>query len=145
MRLPEDAALDEAHHEERGADHLRVVAIGDRLRHREALPMERRDDAEFAVDRVGRGEELAGRLAAQHEAALQRLEKIGRVRLPALELAHRKRPAKSRHFGFEIGGEPRPVEAQRCCDLLGAGKRGLAIDAVHRGSSKIQQGLAIIQ
>jgi hypothetical protein len=138
MRLPEHAAVDKAHDKERGADDFRIVAIGDRLRHREVLPVESGDDAEFAVHRMRRRQELARRLAAQHEAALRCLEKIGRIRLPALELAHRERPAKARDFGFEIGGEPCLIEAQRCGDLLGAGKRGLAIDAGH-GVRRLEQ------
>ena len=131
LRLPEHAALDMAHDVEGGADNLRVVAIEHRRRHGKFLRMQRTDDAEFAVDRVRGGQELAGRLAAQHVSARRRLQQIGRVRLPALELAHAERAGKALHARRKISLQPRRIEAQRRRDVLGAGERGLAVDGRH--------------
>ena len=111
VRFPKNAALGVAHDVERRADDVGVVAIENRLGDREALRIERGDGAVFAVDRVRGGEQLAGRLAAQHVAPRRRLQQIGRVRLAAAELLHPERPGKSRHPGGEIRLEPRRVEA----------------------------------
>ncbi len=131
MRLPEDAPVDIAHHEKWGAHHLRVLAIDDRLRHREVLAVERRDHAEFAVDRMGGVQKLARRLAPQHIAARRRLQKIGGIRLPPFELAHSEWPGKFRHTGCKPRFEPRGVEAQRRGNILGAGERVLVVQDRH--------------
>ena len=62
------------------------------------MRVQRADDAEFAVDRMRRRQQLAGRLAAQHVAPRRRLQQIGRVRLSALELLDRQRPGEARHM-----------------------------------------------
>src|SRR5207249_5153928 len=105
-----------------------IVAIDDRRRDRKALRMERADDAELAIDRMRGWEQLARRLAAQHVATRGRLEKIGRIGLPALELAHAQRRREIRQARGEKGFEPRGIERERAGDFFGAGKRGLAID-----------------
>src|SRR5262245_43859880 len=55
--------------------------------HGKAGRMQRLDDAELAVHGVRRGQELARRLAAQHEAAaVGGSDEVRRIRLAALEL-----------------------------------------------------------
>ena len=88
FRIPEHAAGDEAHHVERRAGDAFVGAIDHRLGDRKALRGEPLDHPEFAVHRMRRGQKLARRLSPQHIFARRRLQHIGRVRLPALELLH---------------------------------------------------------
>ena len=74
------------HDEKRCADHVFIGAIKDRLRHRKTLAIKRADDAEFAIDRMRRWQQLARRFPPQNVAALRRLDEIGRIGLAALEL-----------------------------------------------------------
>ena len=85
-RIPEHPTLDIVHHVEDGADHALVVAQTDRPGDRYAGIRKRGDHAVFPVDRMGRGQELARRLAPQHPAPLAGAQEIGRVGLAALEL-----------------------------------------------------------
>src|SRR5207237_2439873 len=105
--LPEYPALDEAHDVERGADDVFVLAQQNWLGDREALRVKAADRAELAVDRMRRRQQLAGWLAAQDVTACRRLEEVGRVRLAALELPHRERPAEALHLLGQIGFERR--------------------------------------
>ena len=66
-RVAENAAGEEIHHVEGGADHALVEAQGAHLRHREAAVAQRLHHPVFAVDLVGAGEQLSGRLLAQHQ------------------------------------------------------------------------------
>ena len=79
-----------------GADDALVLAQAVDARDREAGAPERAHHPRFAFDRVGAGEQLARRLAAQHEgAARRRVEAVGRVGLAALELADRERAGEA--------------------------------------------------
>src|SRR5262249_20823912 len=77
-------------------------------------------DAEFAIDRMRRRQQFPERLAAQHIGAGGRIEPVGRVRLPALELQHRQWPA----IALDMIGEPRCelrlVKSVPLFDRLGA-------------------------
>ena len=110
LRLPEHAAVDEAHHVERRAGDALVRAIDQRLGHRKFLRMQRADDAIFAVDRVRRRQQLARRLAAQDVTPRRRLQEISRVRLAALELLDCQRAGEARHMRVEISLKPRGIE-----------------------------------
>ena len=92
VRFPEHAAAHMAHEIERRAGDALVGAVEQRRGDRKALRMQRADHAELAVDRMRRRQQLAGRLAAQHVAPAGRLDQVGRVRLPALELPQAERP-----------------------------------------------------
>src|SRR5262249_44985240 len=81
----------------------------------------------FAIDGVGGREQLAGRFPPQHIAARRRLEQIGRVRLPTLELADRERTLEVVEARREISFEPRHLEGERRGDVLGAGEPTLTI------------------
>ena len=90
--VPKDAALDHVHDVEDGADHLFVRTQTVRLRYGKAGGIEGRDDAELAVDGVGRGQQLARRLAPHDVLPGGRDELVGRVRLAPLELTDLQRP-----------------------------------------------------
>ena len=89
------------------------------------------------------GHKLARRLAAQHEAALRRFHEIGRIGLAALELAYREGPAESRYLRREMGRQPRLVEAQGLCDVLGAGKADR--DRCGRASSLTVSSIGVME
>jgi len=55
--------------------------------------VQRADDAELALDRVRRGQQLARRLAAQRIVPSRRGDAVGRVRLSAAELLDLERAA----------------------------------------------------
>ena len=76
--VPQHAALDAVHDVEGGADDRLVLAQHVGPRHREAHAMQRLDHLVLAVDRVRRGQELAGRLAAQRIALAAGGDAIGR-------------------------------------------------------------------
>ncbi len=152
LRLPEHAAVDIGHDEERRADDGFVGAVEHRLGDREALRVQRADDAVLAVDRVRGRQQLAGRLSPQHIAAQRRFQHVGRIRLAALELAHQQRPGKARHMLAQIGFEPPDVEPQRLGHVLGAGKGALAVDElmmrnlnaeVYRAAKKSSNAFAV--
>ncbi len=64
-RVPEDAAFHMVHHVKHRADDAGVFAQGMGFRHRHLGLGQRADDAELAVHRMGRGQQVAQRLAAQ--------------------------------------------------------------------------------
>ena len=84
---------------------------------REAGAAERRDHPIFAVDGMGAGQQLAGRLAAQHVGAGGRDELVGRVGLAALELLDGERPGEAVDVGRQPLLEFGAVEAMRVADL----------------------------
>ena len=134
LRLPEHAAVDEAHHIKRRAGNALVRAIGQRLCHRKFLRMQRTDHAVFAVDRVRRRQQLARRLAAQDVTPRRRLQQISRVRLPALELLDDQRAGEIFHVCRQIVLKACTIEPQRGRRLLGAGKSLLAVEGHYRSA-----------
>ena len=69
VRLPDDPPRHHVHDVEGRADDVLVLAQAVDTRHREALRAERGEHAIFALDGMGAGQHLAGRLAAQDEGA----------------------------------------------------------------------------
>src|SRR5262245_26687769 len=136
VRLPDDAALDVVHEIEGGTGDARVIAVEQRRGDWKFLRVQRADHAELAVDRMRGRKQLTRRLAAQHVAARGRLEQIGGIGLAALELAHAQRGHEVRQARGEINFEPRGIERERAANVLGAGKRGLAIDRRHGDSAE---------
>ena len=99
-----------------------------RLGDREALAVQRADDAEFSIDRMGRRQQFAGRLAAQHITARRRFEQIGRIGLAALELLDREGAGEAANVAGEMIGKPCRVDTQRRGNLFRAGECVLSID-----------------
>ena len=120
LRLPEHAAVGEAHDIEGGAGNGIVRAIDEGLRYRKALCVQGGDDPKFPIHRMSGGQQLAGRLAPQHIAAARRFEEIGRVRLATAELRNRKRASEVRDAFGKIVGKPRRIDRQSRRDLLGS-------------------------
>jgi hypothetical protein len=92
QRVPQHPAVAIFHDVESGADDAVVLAqrVGPGGRHIGLI--QRRNHAEFPIDRMGRRQQLARRLAAQHVAAPGAIgQAIGRVRLATLELLGRDR------------------------------------------------------
>ncbi len=116
VRKPRQRAVSEhasryvIHQVESRSDHVGIHAEQPHSRHRNAGVRERRLHAVFPVDRVGRRQQLAGWLLAQHVVAARRREVERRIRLAALELPHPRRPGEARHFGREIVLQTRLVE-----------------------------------
>src|SRR6185295_16717329 len=119
------------------------LAENDGLGDGKALLVQSRDGAELAVDRVRRRQQLARRLPAQHVAARRRLELIGRVRLPALELTHGQRAGEARDVAREKLLQTLDWKAQGRRHLLGAGERHLFVDQLHCGQKKSSSALAV--
>ena len=123
--VPVHDALDRLHHVEGRADDAGILAQGVRAGHGKAGAVERPDQAILPLDRMRRGQQRAEGLAPQDIGAARRLQPIGRVRLAALELAQRERPAEPR----DVIGHPRAerglVDPMARIDRLGAGKRSL--------------------
>ena len=78
-----------------------------------ALAAKRAHHPRFALDRMGAGQQLARRLAAQDEGpARRRVEPVGRVGLAALELADGQRPGEAVDMVCHPSLERGDVEAQ---------------------------------
>ena len=82
-----------------------------RARHGDISCSERLDDSKFALDRMGRRKQSAGRLLAHHEARVASLEQKRRVRLAANELAHAEWAMEIRHVVAQIMLEPGLIES----------------------------------
>lgn len=91
------APLDHFHQVKDGADYSRVLAQGDRAGYRETCGIERRQQPVFAVDRMGRGQQRAERLATQDVAPGPRLKPVGRIGLAAREFLEAVDPSEARH------------------------------------------------
>jgi len=112
-RLVEDAAIEPLHHVKRRADDRAVVAEQQRLRHRHVGGCERRHDTVLAVDRMGRWQQLPGRLLAQDEiAAAAEGDEIGRIGLASADGGEAHFSARLRQSRAEIGLQPTAVEGQ---------------------------------
>ena len=90
-RVPENAPFHMVHHIERRADNARVFAQRHGARHGKALSAQRGNDTVFAVDSMRTGQQLAGRLLAQHEVAAVHRDGVSGVALAAAELAQFQR------------------------------------------------------
>jgi hypothetical protein len=72
---------------------------------------QRLDHAILAIDLVGRGQQLARRLLAQHVHAPAGVRDVEcRVALAALELQQARRPAVAVDIGLHVVGEVRLIE-----------------------------------
>ncbi|EXL10633.1 hypothetical protein BG36_01305 [Aquamicrobium defluvii] len=119
MRHVEDTALDIAHEIKGRADHPFILAQQEVARHLHRRALQCADDAIFAFHLMGRFQQRAGRLLAQHHApspAFQQapaFQQKSRIGLAALELPD---PERAGCFG-EICGkivlQRRLVEALR--------------------------------
>ena len=125
MRLPEHPALGMFHHIEGRADHVVIGAEMQRPRHRKSGERQRLRHAVLALDRMGRGQQLAEGLAPQHIGAGWSRQLVGRVRLPALESRQRQRPGKAIDVMRQIALQRSSVDV----GSGGAGKRLLAVNA----------------
>src|SRR5437660_957240 len=113
--IPQHATLDEIHDVEGRAKHRLVLAQRVRPRHGKTGGVQRADDAVFALDRMRRGQQLAGRLAPQHEAPpVGGGDAVGGIGLAALELLE---PA---HPELQILFEARDIDAMPVFNGLGA-------------------------
>ena len=128
-RIPEDPAFHEIHHIEFRADDLAVHAQALHGRGREARRPQLAHHLELTVHGVGRGQELARRLAPQDIALFRRGELVGRVGLPALELADGQRPGIAVHMLRHPRGKGTFIEGEGIGDLFGAGE--LFVDLAH--------------
>ena len=90
-------ALDVLHHVEGRAVHLRLLAQGQRARHRQAGVPERRDHAVLAGHVVGGGEHVPERGAPQHEGARTRLHPVGEVRAAPADQREAQRHVAAGH------------------------------------------------
>ena len=121
LRVREHAAVHAVHHVERGADDAVVLAqrVGARHRHRGAA--QRGDHAVLAVDGVGGGQQLARRLAPQHELATAGGEVIRRIGLPAAKLSHLDGAAEVGDPLAQVALEGADVEAVLLANVRGLG------------------------
>ena len=98
-------SLRHLHHVEDGADDLRIVAQGQRLRNGEVERMQGREQPIFAIHCMSGGEQLPERLAPHDVVAGRSADAVGRVRLARRKLGQLERALKP----FDIRLEP-PAE-----------------------------------
>jgi hypothetical protein len=106
----EDPPLDRLHDVELGADHAGVFAQCVHARHRHRGVLQGLHRPVFAIHLMGRGQQLPGRLLAQHIAPGGALQHEGRIALPALELAHPQRPGETFDMLRQKAGQRHLVE-----------------------------------
>ena len=110
--VPQHAALHEFHHVEGSADHGLVLAQCVHARHGHVGALQAAHHGEFALDGVGRGQQLghgAG-LGAHHIALAGCDELVGGVGLPALEHLDAQGALEALEVLFQPGTEGRGVE-----------------------------------
>ena len=129
-RIPEHPPLFHRHDVEGGADHGIVgaqrVGPGDR----KALLAEGCDNAELAIDRMRRRQQLAERFSAHHVGSRRCFELVGRVGLAALELQNLQRPLVALDMLTHPAVEVHLVDAMALLDFLGARELFVFPDAV---------------
>ncbi len=108
--VPQDPALDLAHQVEDAAGDALVFADAQDLGHGEIDLTQGRQDPGLTQDVMSPLQKLPWGLAAQHIVARRRGQQIGRVRLPALELADAQRPLEAGDLGAAPGFEPSGVQ-----------------------------------
>ena len=109
----EDAALQAVHHVERGADDGGVGFVEQAIGDGDVGAAQRGHDAEFAVDGVGAGEEVAGGLLAQDEGARVEAGEEGGVGLAAADAFEAQGAGEAREAGFQVGFQACSVEFGR--------------------------------
>ncbi len=108
----EDAAGQEFHDVEGGADHAVVLTerVGPGHRH-VGMVRQGLDHAVLSVDLMGRRQQFARRLLAQHVHAPATVSQMkGRIALPALELEDFQGGAEAFHVGLHVVGQSRLIE-----------------------------------
>ena len=116
----EDAALEAVHDVERGADDGGVVFVEQAVGDRNLGGGEGAHDAEFAVDGVGAGEEVARGLFAQNEGARVVAGEEGGVGLAAGNALQPQGAGQCGQAGFQICVEAGNVEAGRIGHVVSA-------------------------
>ena len=101
------------------------------LGHREALRAERGKNAIFAVDCMGSRKQFPRRFSAQDVGAASGIDPIGRVGLPALELADADGAFEAVNIGRHPAVQRLFIEAKPIADRPGAAVRFGAIHFVH--------------
>ena len=103
--IPDGAAIDHAHHIEPAANHAVIGAQAILARDREPGLIHASLHLIFAIDRMRRRQQWAERLTPENIIARLRLDLVGRVRLPALELCQMQRAFKALHIGLHPFGQ----------------------------------------
>ena len=112
-RVPQHAALDVLHEIERRPDHAVVLAERDHPRDGNVGRGERLHHAIFAIDGVRRGQQRAGRLAAQHIVPSARGHAIRGIGLPALVLEDGEVGGVGESDLVQVSRERRDVEGMQ--------------------------------
>src|SRR4030095_1429764 len=123
------------HQVEGVADHRLVFAEQIHAWHRHVGRREGSEPAVFAVDRVGRGQELPRGLLPQHVASSPGRQKEGGVRLTSGELLDDERPGETFDVGREVTRERSLVEAVALPDGHDVGEWHGA-QGLHRGGRR---------
>ena len=109
--IPEHPALDEPHHVERGADDGAVLTQMKRGCDGHIRRLQGRDDAVFALHRMGRRQQDArGLFAKDILRAVAAVEPIGWIRLPTGEALDRQRSLETRQVSQQMAFERADVE-----------------------------------
>jgi hypothetical protein len=120
----EHAALELFHQVKRRADDVARSMVEHHSRHRNVGLRERAHNAVLAVDRMRGGQQLAGRLLAQHQRAIVEVDEEGRVRLAADDPRELHRPADVGQRASEERVEPQRIEPERGRCLAHQRRRG---------------------
>ena len=128
-RVPENPARNEIHDVKFRTDDVTIHAQPVHARCRKPGRTQLAHDLELTVHGMGRGQQLARRLAAQDIGVVRRGQLVGRVGLAALELADREGTGKTGDLVFHPGRQCRLVEGERVGDLFGTGE--LFVDLAH--------------
>ena len=110
--VAKDAAFHEVHHVERHADDRLILALGAHPRYRHGAALQRLQDAELALDGVGRGQQAGcwGRLGAQHPRLARAVQQPRRVGLAAVHALGAQRTVHARHARRQPLHERRQVQ-----------------------------------
>ena len=135
--VPQHPPLDAVHDVERGADHALVLAQRVWSGDRKTDAVQRLDDAELPLHRMGRGQQFAQRLAPQHVAPAAGGKPVRRVRLSTAELLDLEAAGIALNIGAHVlragarrrtGGALRPAwcrQTGRTCGKLKFGDRNV--------------------
>ena len=110
--VPEDVALHERHHIERGAVDIRVGAQAERPGDGHVGGLQRADHGVLAGHVVGRGQHVADRRSAQRVGVTSGVgDPVGEVGSAPGDELERVRGHRARHVGRDPGGHGIPVDA----------------------------------